>query len=152
MNYIFISTLSSGASRGVILSRSGDIIRASLPSRFLSSFDIVQPTLSPAMESPTASSIRLESTEEGFSRSDTTIFGPRKQAGIKKIHFEVLLPATSVKWLKKLQSTAEAAANDATFTRAIAAFFRRLATWEPRSPSGGVRLTVTIRSPNLGLI
>lgn len=104
------------------------------------------------MESPTASSIRLESTEEGFSRFDTTTFGPRKQAGIKKIHFEVLLPATSVKWLKKLQSTAEAAANDATFTRAIAAFFRRLATWEPRSPSGGVRLTVTTRSLNLGLI
>lgn len=104
------------------------------------------------MESPTDSSIRLESTEEGFARFDTTFSGPRKQAGIKNIHFEVLLPATSVKRLKKLQSSAEAAANDATFTRAIVAFFGRLATWEPRSPSGGVRLTVTTRSLNLGLI
>lgn len=105
------------------------------------------------MESPTDSSVRLESTDEGFARFDATFAEPSKQAGIQQIHFEVLLPPTSAKRLKKLQSNAEAAANNAAFTHAVAAFFGRLATWEPRSRAGGgVRLTVTTRSRNLGQI
>ena len=104
------------------------------------------------METPSDSSIRLESTDEGFARFDATFSDPSRQARVKDIHFEILLPPTSAKRLKKLQSKAETAVNNATFTRAIAAFFGRLATWEPRSPGGGIQLTVTTRSLNRSLI
>ncbi|KAK8045431.1 hypothetical protein PG993_005455 [Apiospora rasikravindrae] len=104
------------------------------------------------MEDPTNSSIRIESTSEGFAWFDATLSDPSKQACIKEIQFEVLLPPTSVKRLKKLQSNAETAANNAAFNHATAAFFRRLAAWEPRSPSGGIKLTLTTRSLNRGLI
>ncbi|KAK8007951.1 hypothetical protein PG991_010502 [Apiospora marii] len=104
------------------------------------------------MENPTDSSIRVESSEEGFARFDATFTDPAQQARIQKIHLEVLFPATSVKRLKKMQSNAETAANNAAFTSATAALFERLASWEPRSPGGGIKLTVSTRSLNLGLI
>lgn len=104
------------------------------------------------MENPTDSSIRVESSEEGFAQFDDATSDPDQQARIQKIHLEVLFPATSVKRLKKMQSNAETAANNAAFTRATAALFGRLATWEPRGPGGGIKLTVTTRSLNLALI
>ncbi|KAK7943626.1 uncharacterized protein PG986_012739 [Apiospora aurea] len=104
------------------------------------------------MEDSTDSSICVQSTDEGFAWFDAAFSDPGKQARIKEIHFEVLLPRTSVKRLKKMQSNAETAANNAVFTHAAAAFFRALATWEPRRPGGGIKLTVTTRSLNRALI
>ncbi|KAK8085379.1 hypothetical protein PG997_006650 [Apiospora hydei] len=104
------------------------------------------------MEGPTDSSICVQSTDEGLAWFDAAFSDPGKQARIKEIHFDVLLPRTSVKRLKKMQSNAETAANNAVFTHATAAFFRSLATWEPRSPGGGIKLTVTTRSLNRALI
>ncbi|KAK7955356.1 hypothetical protein PG988_016050 [Apiospora saccharicola] len=104
------------------------------------------------MENSTDSFIHVESSEEGFAQFDAVTSDPGQQARIQKIHLEVLLHATSVKRLKKMQSNAETAANNAAFTRATADFFGRLATWGPRSPGSGIKLTVTTRSLNLALI
>ncbi|KAK8048096.1 hypothetical protein PG996_016160 [Apiospora saccharicola] len=104
------------------------------------------------MENTAASSIHVESSEEGFAQFDAATSDPGQQARIQNIHLEVLFPATSVKRLKKMQSNAETAANSAAFTRATAALFEKLANWGPRGPGGGIKLTVTTRSLNLALI
>ncbi|KAK6851400.1 F-box domain cyclin-containing protein [Apiospora arundinis] len=100
------------------------------------------------------SSVRVDSTEESLAHFDAEYSAdPSKRAHIGEIHFEVLLPPVSnLKRLKKLQNSKESAANDAAFTRAFAALFSRLATWEPRTSGRGVKLVLSTRSLNDDII
>lgn len=69
-----------------------------------------------------------------------------QRASVQKIDFQVVLPEVERKRLKKIQSTSEAAKNNAVFTTAIQDFFAILSTW-PSRDEAGIRLTISAASP-----
>ncbi|KAH6643399.1 hypothetical protein BKA67DRAFT_587605 [Truncatella angustata] len=87
-------------------------------------------------------SVRVLSTSESLAQFDHIFSELSKRELVRSIDFMVVLPEVSVKRLKKLQSKAEAAANDAVFTRAVLDFFERLAKWETRGEGGSLSLTI----------
>ncbi|ETS87825.1 hypothetical protein PFICI_01653 [Pestalotiopsis fici W106-1] len=94
-----------------------------------------------------ATAVHVLSTDDGLAEFDEAFVDPAKRALLRDIKFEVVLPEISIKRLKKVQSNAEAAANDAAFTRAISDFLGRLARWEARDDGASLSLTITAESP-----
>ncbi|KAI1874217.1 uncharacterized protein JN550_002796 [Neoarthrinium moseri] len=93
-----------------------------------------------------ATAVHVLSTGDGLARFDEAFVDPAQRALLRDITFEVVLPEISIKRLKKVQSNAEAAANDAAFTRAISDFLGRLARWEARD-GASLSLNITAESP-----
>ncbi|KAI4596668.1 hypothetical protein KJ359_005010 [Pestalotiopsis sp. 9143b] len=93
-----------------------------------------------------ATAVRVLSSDDGLAQFDEAFVDPAKRALLRDITFEVVLPEVSIKRLKKVQSNAEAVANNAAFTRAICEFLGRLATWGSRD-GARLSLTITAESP-----
>ncbi|KAI0155685.1 hypothetical protein BJ166DRAFT_339704 [Pestalotiopsis sp. NC0098] len=93
-----------------------------------------------------ATAVHVLSRHDGLAQFDEAFVDPAKRGILRDFTLEVVLPEISIKRLKKVQSNAEAAANNAAFTRAICEFLRRLATWEARD-GAGLSLTITAESP-----
>lgn len=93
-----------------------------------------------------ATAVRVLSSDDGLAQFDEAFVDPAKRVILRDITFEVVLPEISIKRLKKVQSNAEVAANNAAFTRSISDFLRRLATWEARD-GASLGLTITAESP-----
>ncbi|KXH33674.1 hypothetical protein CNYM01_10394 [Colletotrichum nymphaeae SA-01] len=87
----------------------------------------------------TSSQESLQQFQDDFSGSHT---GRREI--VKRLHYTINLPPVSEKRMKKLQSTREAAANNATFTQAIMDLFQRLSDWE----TGDITLVIRVASPS----
>ncbi|KAH7028146.1 uncharacterized protein B0I36DRAFT_386019 [Microdochium trichocladiopsis] len=77
-----------------------------------------------------ATSIRVTSAPDSLANFSSTYSSQSCRRSLKKIHYHVILPEITPKRFKKLQSSREAAANDAEFTRALVALFTLLSAWE----------------------
>ncbi|KAK1517213.1 uncharacterized protein CCOS01_12762 [Colletotrichum costaricense] len=89
--------------------------------------------------SVTSSQESLQQFQDDFSGSHTS-----RREIIKRLHYTINLPPVSEKRMKKLQSTREAAANDAAFTQAIMDLFQLLSDWK----TGDITLVVRVASPS----
>ncbi|KAK1658025.1 hypothetical protein BDP55DRAFT_683869 [Colletotrichum godetiae] len=87
----------------------------------------------------TSSQDSLRQFRNDFSGSQTS-----RREVVKRLHFTVNLPPVGEKRMKKLQSTREAAANNAAFTQAIVDLFQGLSDWE----TGEITLIVRVASPS----
>ncbi|KAF6831571.1 hypothetical protein CMUS01_07307 [Colletotrichum musicola] len=96
--------------------------------------------------------VQVPSTNEGLSQFNQAFLDPQQRAYVQNIDFHIVLPAISTKRLKKLQSSREAAENDAAFTRALAKFLGRLAKWERRRYGPGISLKLVVASPTDWLV
>ncbi|KXH34391.1 hypothetical protein CSIM01_00302 [Colletotrichum simmondsii] len=91
--------------------------------------------------------VQVPSTTEGLARFNQAFLDPQERAYVQHIDFHIVLQTISYKRIKKLQSSKEAAENDAIFTRAIVTFLGRLAKWERRRYGPGITLKITVESP-----
>ncbi|KAI3535702.1 hypothetical protein CSPX01_11226 [Colletotrichum filicis] len=96
--------------------------------------------------------VQVPSTAEGLARFNQAFLDPQERAYVQHIDFHIVLPTISYKHIKKLQSSKEAAENDAIFTRAIVTFLGRLAKWERRRYGPGVNLKIAVESPTDRLV
>ncbi|WYZ40816.1 hypothetical protein EsH8_IV_001157 [Colletotrichum jinshuiense] len=96
--------------------------------------------------------VQVPSTADGLAQFNQAFLDPQQRAYVQHIDFHVVLPPISLKRLKKLQSSREAAENDSVFTRAITTFFGRLAKWERRRYGPGITLKIVVESPTDRLV
>ncbi|KAK1977116.1 hypothetical protein LZ30DRAFT_732592 [Colletotrichum cereale] len=87
----------------------------------------------------TSSQESLRQFQDDFSGSHTS-----RREVVKRLHYTIKLPPVNEKRMKKLQSTREAAANNAAFTQAIVDLFQGLSDWE----TGDITLVVKVASPS----
>ncbi|KAI5866005.1 hypothetical protein GGS23DRAFT_364140 [Durotheca rogersii] len=81
------------------------------------------------IERKTFAAVRTHSTEAALAEFDSVFADARRRSLVRKLDFYVDLPDISKKRFKKLQSSREAADNDATFSRAVSGLFTRLHGW-----------------------
>lgn len=112
----------------------------------LAGYAAISPRWQQAIEPRIFWEIKTDSDDASLRQFQAAFSTPRRRALLRWLSFRVQLPSPSLKRMRKLQSRREAAANSLVYTRALAALFSFLHTWEHHG-NVWIGLDLTVSSP-----